>query len=345
MKERNSNIELLRLCSMMMIMVLHFLGHSRYVSGNIFSADVLIWNLMESLCISATAIFVLISGYFGINFRIKGILKLYLSCAVWGVAGYVLYCYCANTPPVNLMKLFARLMPFTHGKWWFIITYLELYFLSPILNAAIEMFDKRKHMITILLLGFVTLYMGYCRETGEDTWGTSLSHFIWLYMIARYINKYINLQFIRKHRWTWLIVFVSSVLITFVLSILNIKHSVPLCLRAYPYNSPWNTIAAISALLFALSFSIESKAINWFATSSLSCYLFQEHLYFGHQVFYPIIGGWLISLPIYEHYAIIFPLALTFMIPVILIDKLWNILIYKPIMKLFNKLPYSDFSL
>ena len=67
MKERNSNIELLRLCSMMMIMVLHFLGHSRYVGGNIFSADVLIWNLMESLCISSTAIFVLISGIFASN--------------------------------------------------------------------------------------------------------------------------------------------------------------------------------------------------------------------------------------------------------------------------------------
>ena len=99
MKERNSNIELLRLCSMMMIMVLHFLGHSRYIGGNIFSADVLIWNLMESLCISSTAIFVLISGYFGINFKIKGILKLYLSCAAWGIVGYVIYCSCANTPP------------------------------------------------------------------------------------------------------------------------------------------------------------------------------------------------------------------------------------------------------
>ena len=338
MKERNSNIELLRLCSMMMIVVLHFLGHSRYVGGNIFSADVLIWNLMESLCISSTAIFVLISGYFGINFKIKGILKLYLSCAAWGIVGYAIYCSCANTPPAGLMKLFARLMPFTHGKWWFIITYLELYFLSPILNAAIEMFDKRKHMIAIIIFCFVTLYMGYCRETGEDTWGTSLSHFLWLYLIARYINRYINLQFIRKYRWIWLIVFATSVLVTFVLSIIGIKYSVPLCLRAYPYNSPWNTIAAISALLFALSFSFNNKTINWFASSSLSCYLFQEHLYFGPQVFYPIVGGWLLSLPIYGHYAILFPLAIAFMIPVMLMDKLLGVVLYKPILTVYDKI-------
>ena len=342
MKGRNSNIELLRLCSMMMIMVLHFLGHSRYASGNIFSVDTIVWNLMESLCISSTAIFVLISGYFGISFKIKGVLKLYLSCAVWGIVGYLLYCVCANTPPANLMKLFARLMPFTHGKWWFIITYLELYFLSPILNAAIEMFDKRKHMIAIIIFCFVTLYMGYCRETGEDTWGTSLSHFLWLYMIARYINKYVDLHSIRKYRRIWLIVFASSVLVTFVLSIIGIQYSVPLCLRAYPYNSPWNTIAAISALLFALSFSFYNKTINWFASSSLSCYLFQEHLYFGLQVFYPIVGSWLLSLSVFEHYAILFPLAIAFMIPVMLTDKLWSTIIYKPVLKIYDKL-YTRF--
>lgn len=99
MKTRNSNIELLRIISMMMIMVLHFLGHSKNVWEGGVSADMLLWNLNESICISAIAIFVLISGYFGIRFTFRKLLRLYLQCLIWGVVGYLLYVLCANTPP------------------------------------------------------------------------------------------------------------------------------------------------------------------------------------------------------------------------------------------------------
>lgn len=99
MKTRNSNIELLRFISMMMIMVLHFLGHSQNVWEGGVSADILLWNLNESICISATSIFVLISGYFGIRFSFRKVLSLYLQCFIWGLIGYLLYAFCANTPP------------------------------------------------------------------------------------------------------------------------------------------------------------------------------------------------------------------------------------------------------
>lgn len=336
MKARNSNIELLRIISMMMIMVLHFLGHSKNVWEGCISADMLLWNLNESLCISATAIFVLISGYFGIRFSFRKLLSLYLQCFIWGLLGYILYVLYTNNP-MKITTLFARVLAFTHNKWWFINTYLELMFLAPLLNAAIEYFSKKQHLYFILLFACVTIYMGYCRETGEDVWGTSLSHFLWLYMIARYINKYVNLSVICRYRWGWFGGFITAVLITFGLSIVDIKFQVPCCLRAYPYCSPWNTMAAICALLFALSFSFKSMVVNWFASSSLSCYLFQETIYFGHQIFYPIVGGWLLSLPICGRYAILFPLAIGFMISVMLVDKLWSVLLYKPVLKIYDK--------
>ena len=84
-------------------------------------------------------------------------------------------------------------------------------FLAPLLNAAIEYFSKKQHLYFIMLFAGVTLYMGYCRETGEDTWGTSLSHFLWLYIIARYINKYGDLSFIQRYRWVWLSGFLGLV--------------------------------------------------------------------------------------------------------------------------------------
>ena len=336
MKNRASNIELLRLISMMMIMVLHFVGHTINTNASILSTEGALWNISKVLTISATSIFVLISGYFGIRFSFRKLLSLYLQCFIWGLLGYVLYVLCSDNP-LKISTLFGRLFAFTHNKMWFVDTYLELMFLAPLLNAAIKYFSKKKHLYFILLFAGVTLYMGYCQETGEDTWGTSLSHFLWLYMIARYINKYVDMAIIRCNRWKWLCGFFGSSAITFGLAMLDAGYSLPHCLWAYPYNSPWITIAAISALLFVLSFTFESKIVNWFASSSLSCYLFQDGIYFGSLILYPVIGAWLLSLPMLERYALLFPLAIALMISVILIDKLWGILLYKPILTIYDK--------
>ena len=324
---RQSNIELLR------------------QSGELLSTQWIAHNLTHTLTLIATSVFVLISGYWGIHFKTRGILNLYLRCTVWGIVGYMLYYLIADTQSLNVYKLFARLMPFTHGKWWFIVTYLELYFLSPILNAAIEKFDRKKHMMAILIFGFVTLYMGYCHETGEDTWGTSLSHFLWLYMIARYIKLYISLDVIRKHRLGWVLLFILSSAVTFVLAIFNAKYTFPHCLWAYPYCSPWVLIGALALLLFALSFDFQSKTINWFASSSLSSYLMDGSPYFGMGVWFPWLTSWMMPLPISARYGILIPFALVWLCSVCIIDKLWGVLIYKPIAKIFNRLPYSDFSL
>ena len=338
MNKRQSNIELLRLLSMLMIVIYHFNGHALETAASFFSAEGIAWNLTHTLTITATSIFVLISGYFGIHFKIKGVLKLFLRCFVWGMVGYILYVNIANTPPCKITTLFGRFMPFTHNKWWFIITYLELYFLSPVLNAAIEMFDKKKHMLFVILFGFVTLYMGYCRETGEDTWGTSLSHFLWLYMIARYINIYISLDVIRKYRWVWLIGFFVGSFITFGLAAIESKYTVPCCLRAYPYCSPWVLMGALSVLLFALSFTFENRIVNWFASSSLSAYLIQDAPYFGFGVLYPFVAGWLIPYELPERYSIMLCLSVVFLITVCVVDKGFEVVIYSPVMRLYDKI-------
>lgn len=339
---RQSNIELLRWLSMLMITVFHINGHSLQYSDGFFSTEGILWHITNTLTVSATSIFVLISGYFGIKFKIKGVLNLYLRCAVWGVIGYLLYCVLANTPPSTAAKLFARLMPFTHGKWWFIITYLELYFLSPVLNAAIEMFNKRKHMIAILIFGFVTLYMGYCRETGEDTWGTSLSHFLWLYMIARYIYKYVSIDTIRAKRWWWLGGFFAASVITFGLAALEGKMAVPVCLRAYPYCSPWVLSGAICALLYFLSFTFESRVVNWFASSSLSGYLLQGHLYFAFAILYPALSTWMMALPLTTRYSLLLPISILLLIVTCLVDKVMELCVYKPVLRLYDQLKIKE---
>lgn len=336
---RKSNIELLRLISMLMIVVFHFNGHAIEQTplfvGDGISISSCLWNLTHTLTITATSIFVLISGFCGINFKVRGVLKLYLRCLVWGMVGFVLYCICKEEPMGR--RLFGRFFAFTHNDWWFIITYLELYFLSPVLNAAISFFKKRNLLISIIVFSFVTLYMGYCRRTGEDTWGTSLSHFVFLYLIGRYIRLYVNEVFVRSNRWKWFCMFCFTTIITLFLVVLNERiNGLPPCLQPYPYCSPWVLCGAVCLLLFAISFSFQNRCVNYLASSSLSAYLFQDCVYWGFGVLYPAVSSFLMLFSLQARYLILIPLSVVFLLLTIIFDKIFSFAIYSPCMKTYD---------
>lgn len=81
-KQRNARIELLRIISMLMVIMLHCLSMSgalNYLEG----ANYFIYWGMEAACIIAVDLFVLISGYFMVEgkFRSRKIVAI-------GVGGY-----------------------------------------------------------------------------------------------------------------------------------------------------------------------------------------------------------------------------------------------------------------
>ena len=79
-KKRNLNIEVLRVVSMFMVIVLHALGHGGvldyYQLGD--SGYFIFW-LIEAFCMVAVNCFVLITGYFGwkSNFKLSRVVKFY----------------------------------------------------------------------------------------------------------------------------------------------------------------------------------------------------------------------------------------------------------------------------
>ena len=78
-KTRNSNIELLRIIAMVMILGLHvnFLAiggpSTQDITSSPFQSFIRLF--AEYICIVGVNIFVLISGWFGINYKPKGIVQ------------------------------------------------------------------------------------------------------------------------------------------------------------------------------------------------------------------------------------------------------------------------------
>ena len=291
MKERNSNLELLRIVSMLMVLILHF--NARANVGLLsftheLSIQYLLGYILECFCIVAVNCFVLISGYFGIRLKVRSVLKLYMRCFLMGLLGYLLYIWL--TPDIlSINPLLGRLMAFTHNHWWFVISYVCLMLLSPILNGAVKALSKKQLLLSVILFAVVILYFGWYKHLENTNSGYSFINFVFLYLIGRYIGEYVSLDKIRKIRWYSLSGYILGCIGCFLLVLCryytdwNIRFE-------FEYNHPFIIMSACCLLLFFLSFNFQSKFVNWCASSVFSAYLLQESPYFGGRVLYPFIS-------------------------------------------------------
>ena len=285
-KGRQSNIELLRIIAITMVLMLHYNLHGYYpdvLSGeSILSWHTLKGNLIESFCIAAVNVFVLISGYFSIKLSVRSLANLYVRCFIIGIVTYLAYAYIVGES-LSISAVAGRFLAFTHNHWWFVVSYIGLMTISPILNAGCEALDRRAYQYVLVSLSIVMLYFGWWKQMEMTHEGYSLVHFIYLYIIARYVKLHVNESIIMCCRWLWLVSFVVTCSTMTYLQFISYRSM-------YTYDNPLTIIAALSLLLFFISIPFHNKFVNWAAASVFSAYLIQESPYLGKLWIYPNFG-------------------------------------------------------
>lgn len=332
--ERKSNIELLRIVSMLMVVVLHFNnnGANNGIVNMPAELTTRLWGgfVVESFCIVAVNCFVLISGFFGIKLKMRSMLKFYLQCFFIGLVSYLVYVF-FQPEAWNISLLLERFLAFTHNGWWFVVSYLGLMFISPLLNRAVDGLSKKSMLLCIALFAVIVLYLGWYQGVIDTKSGCSLLSFIFLYLIGRFIGMHISLVSLRQYRWCWLLGYVLSAAVLCGLVWLRYTYSLPLR-YIFDYGHPIVIVEAIMLFLFFSSFSIQCKTVNWLASSVFAAYLFQESTYLGHQWIYPQMEAWFVDIPDGVRILTLFGVSLAFVVISIFIDKLLT-LVSNPIIK------------
>lgn len=191
--ERNSNLELLRIITMLLIIAHHMVvnsGVTELFDYSSISANMLFLQLWGMWGKTAINIFVIISGYFMCTstLTVKRFGKIYLEAK-----GYRTVIFCilllAGYESVGLKRLFMLIF----GNWQgagngFTASFLMFYLFIPFYNVLIRNLNKLQHSILVgLLLFFYTI-------TGTFFFNRTLfSEPVWyfvLYMLAAYIRKY-----------------------------------------------------------------------------------------------------------------------------------------------------------
>lgn len=274
---RLSNFELLRIIAMAMIVLLHC---NYWMIGSVGTIDVAenpsgsFWRILaQQFCIVGANVFVMISGWFGINAKLKGgsnflYQVVYHSLAVLLVA-WLVGLDISRTQIIQSLSL---------GSWnWFVPCYLGLYILSPVLNAYVNNVSvKTQGKLLLCFLVFEALY-GWILKPDYFSGGYSIISFIGLYLLARYLR----LREETINRYSVLLYFGGYLLMTCIpaiVSFISIKYIGHL-FSFVSYSSPIVIIASVFLFLFFSRINIKSleKFINWGASSMFAVIMIHVH--------------------------------------------------------------------
>ena len=266
---------------MLLILVLHanFLAFRFPTNEAIHSQPLTslgqVWS--EALAIVGVNIFVLISGYFGIKARIKGIVSLLFQAFFYTVGVYSTLVL-LGLEPFSLSEFMGSLIPLNRKSEWFLPTYLSLMIFSPLLNALAQRTSEQELRRYLLLFFLVEFVLGFINDQLEVKDGYSLFAFSGIYLIGRYLRLYPQ----RLERWSGRTFLLGYFGFTFAQSLALFLFAYgtgqsivasPLAYKFMSYVSPINILSAVLLFLAFSRFKVQSAAINWIGSSTLAVYL------------------------------------------------------------------------
>lgn len=294
MKDRDSNIELLRLVCMFMIVLGHFMYFGILTRSQLYPTQTgfisLFPQLLHGFTVCAVDTFILISGFYGIHPKAKSFFNLYLQCAFYAGILYLFHLYSTGSH-INRWCIYNTLLPFSNNPgWWFIPQYIILYIISPILNKITEVTNKRQLTYFLCLMAIVIFYFGNYRQFtfhfAEN--GYNFINFIFLYFIGRYLALYFAPNWTMKKQRA--IYGIGYTLLSAIIGIVAWLHTRtefswnPIFL-VESYTHPLCVGAAICLFLFVQACPFKNMTINWFGASALSIYLLQDCAYYREGIY------------------------------------------------------------
>lgn len=248
---RQSNIEALRLLSMLMVLNLHSFWGFEHGSGILQAVDF----FRESTSICAVNTFLIISGYFGINWKFKSFFNLIFQIFFYAFGVYVV----ASSIGVIDFSTKEFLMNATcvYRHWGFITAYVLLYMLSPMLNAISEKLTSKELFFTIIVL-----YASEClitRDCGSMNYGI-------LYLIGRFIKKSDAVSVLdinaTKGYWITTILIFVLVFISYIFLHFSTAEKMEGFVFGYSYSGPFVILQAVFLFLVFARMNFTSKFIN-----------------------------------------------------------------------------------
>ncbi|MBQ7966295.1 MAG: acyltransferase family protein [Bacteroidaceae bacterium] len=278
-KERDINIELLRIMAMFLVLAYH----SNISIGQISVAELnkdfsgatirLLTNVLCSICVN---IFVIISGWYGLNYSNKKLGGLFFQVFFWcGLSAFIYILTGNDFTYKKIVSIFGL-----DGQLWFVLSYTILLAISPILNYYASTATKEEFRKTLIIFFALQTLFGWGMKIGYFADGYSPLSFIGLYLLAKYIHKFPN-KYTTLHPINDITIYLITSIITTATIILIATTLGEFVERLSMYISPLIIISALYFVLFFTKINITKggKTIFYLSESAFAVYLFHDNIF------------------------------------------------------------------
>ncbi len=256
-KDRDGGVEIFRCLLMALIVVHHVCCHG------LLEETGAAW-ILYVLTLPAVDGFVAISGWYGIKFSWMKVARL------WALMAFYLL-FTMGCVMVAQLCGWTDLRPRLHG-WWFAGTYLGLMFVSPLINAALDVLAQQpKKLLSAVGLYAIAVCLNWApshlfTNVSVSGWTShSFNTLLFVYVLAGTVRRLMP-DFGQRYR-RWLSIGLTTVcvlLLTYVSIRILTRDSIGVCsklLNRFGYDSPLTLGLAMGAFLWFQA----SRPARWLA--------------------------------------------------------------------------------
>lgn len=212
-KERNPGIDLVRLISMYIVVLNHFLFHSvGFHKYNKYKRQLI---LLHSFTAWHNNGFALISGIVGYKTnKYSNLLYLWLTVFFYSV-GIHLYCMKYRKNYYIKRDISYEYYPIINERYWYFTAYFGMYLFLPVINKGIASLTKNEFKLVVLsILGLFVLWRDH-KNPKKDVFhlkdGYTVLWLLILYLTGAYIGKYdITYSGFKKYFYCFMCLFIFT---------------------------------------------------------------------------------------------------------------------------------------
>lgn len=300
MKNRESNFELMRVISMLLIVMYHILVHGNYINNCSQESLKTFYTIVDFFTLVHVNSFVLLSGYFQSknHFKLHKLLSLFIQVIFYSEVLLVVASKIGTATNVTVAMHINNFLPSTISNYWFINFYIIVYILSDYLNKFINKLDYKefKYLLIVLFVIFSILPYFSGQKFLYNT-GFNFYNFIFLYFIGAFLRLYplkkselLNKISNNSYNLIMILTFIFCAVINFMLY--NLSSTLPsdgsvlkeiserLASNHVSYASPFVIIQTIAYFeLFNNTKIPNNKFINYLSSTTFGVYLIHDNIY------------------------------------------------------------------
>lgn len=339
---RDSNIELLRIFSMILIVAHHFSLHGvlKEFSENPLVNQSVVSFLAQVIQLGGKAgvtLFIIISGYFMVqtNVKIKKLFLLLFQVLFYSIFGFTFVTVLGKS--IGLSSIINAFFPVIHDQYWFITAYIVLYLISPYLNKLLLILTEKEYLNMLGIMIF--LWIVIPSFTRGQMGSSNITRFILFYSIGSFLRLYPTKKFNNKKLGFYLFIvsyfmmLVSVMSLNFIGKQLGNGYLIKKATYFSDSSSILTLIVSIGLFIWIKNIHIGSRSwINKISGAMLGVYLIHDNKnirpILWHKIFHT--GDRIQNTPIeFIGYAIlvIFVVFIVSVVIELLRKKLFNIII------------------